>query len=303
MKITRNSEKVYYDFLPSMEPRVSIASGDRVMVETFDAAGGMFLEGWEYVRPNPATGPIYVNEALPGDTLEVEIHDIKLFGSGYMHIPHAREGISTEFTRNGHEFIKAEAMADGSLSVVNNDGKILPANPMIGVIAVAVSPDATGEYPSVDAGDHGGNMDNSLIVPGVKVYLPVFTDGALLGIGDVHGAMGDGEIFDQGMEMCADVDVTIKVRKDVKVKRPFVVSDELIATTATTATLEESCALAVADMRDILETYYDLSHEDAGLLVGFYGDLKFCQVINKTVRLEIKKTYLAQFASAVDQPF
>jgi len=103
------------------------------------------------------------------------------------------------------------------------------------------------------------------------------------------------------MEMCADVDVTIKVRKDIKIKRPFVVSDELIATTATTASLEESCALAVADMRDILETYYHLTHEDAGLLVGFYGDLKFCQVVNKTVRFEIKKIYLDQFASSTNQ--
>ena len=295
MRITRNSEKVYYQFLPNSEPRISISSGDRVTVETFDAAGGMFMDGWVYVRPNPVTGPVYVNGAMPGDTLEVEIHAIKLVGTGYMHIPNTKDGISTNFTKNGHEFIKAEATPDGNLRVLNNDGKILPANPMIGVIGVAVASGSAGEYYSTGAGDYGGNMDNSGIKAGVKVYMPVFIEGALLGIGDVHGAMGDGEIFDQGMEMCADVDITVRVRKDMKVNRPLVISDDIISTTATAATVEEASALAVSDMRYILETQYNLSHVDAGLVVGFYGNLRVCELANKTMRLEIKQDILREF--------
>jgi amidase len=105
--------------------------------------------------------------------------------------------------------------------------------------------------------------------------------------------MGDGEIFDQGMEMCADVDITVKVRKDMKISRPLVISDDIISTTATAATIEEASALAVSDMRYILETYYNMSHVDAGLIIGFYGDLRVCQLINKTMRMEIKKRYPA----------
>jgi len=294
MRITKDSKKVYYDLTPETEPLVSINSGNRLIVETFDAAGGMYLDGWVYVRPNPMTGPFYVNEAMPGDALEIEIHDIKLVGTGYMHIPNTKEGILTEFTHNGHEKIKAEATADGNLRVLNNVGKIFPSNPMIGVIGVAASPDL-GECPSTGAGDYGGNMDNKLITPGVKVYLPVFVEGALLGIGDVHGAMGDGEIFDQGMEMCADIDITVRVRKDMKISRPLVISDDIISTTATAVTIEEASATAVSDMRDILERYYNLSHVDAGLVIGFYGDLCLCQIVNKTVRLEISKNILKEF--------
>ena len=292
MRITRDSEKVYYDFLPGIEPRISISSGDRLIVETFDAAGGMFLDGWVYVRPNPVTGSMFVNGAMPGDTLEIEIHDIKLIGTGYMHIPNTTAGILTKFTRNGHEKIKAEATHDGNLRVLNNDGKILPANPMIGVIGVAASHDSDGEYPSTGAGDYGGNMDNSAIKAGVKVYLPVFVEGALLGIGDIHGTMGDGEIFDQGMEMCADVDITVRIRKDMKINRPMIISDDIISTTATATTIEEASALAVSDMRYILETYYNLSHVDAGLVIGFYGNLRVCQLVNKTMRMEIDKDIL-----------
>jgi len=294
MKIARDNKKVYYDLIPEIEPLVSISSGDRLTVETFDAAGGMYLDGWKYVHPNPMTGPLYVNGAMPGDTLEVEIHDINLVGTGYMHIPNTKEGISSEFTRNGHEKIKAEATPDGNLRVLNNNGKIFPANPMIGVIGVASAPDS-GECPSTGAGDYGGNMDNKLIAPGVKVYLPVFVEGASLGIGDIHGAMGDGEIFDQGMEMCADVDITVRVRKDMKISRPLVISDDIISTTATALTIEEASELAVSDMRDILETYYGLSHVDAGLVIGFYGDLRLCQIVNKTVRFEINMDILELF--------
>ena len=297
MRIIRDSKKVYYDFSPKRAPLATISSGERITVETFDAAGGMFLDGWEYVRPNPMTGPIFVNGANAGDTLEVEIHGIKLIGAGYMHIPNTKDGISTPFTKNGHEFIKAEATSDGNLRVLNNDGKILPANPMIGVIGVAVSHNTEGEYFTTGAGDYGGNMDNRLIKPEAKICLPVFTDGALLGIGDAHGAMGDGEIFDQGMEMCADIDITVTVNKDIKINRPYIVSNDIISTTATAATIEEASELAVADMRSILETYYGLSHVDAGLIIGFYGNLRVCQLINKTMRLEIKKEFLAEFCN------
>jgi len=295
LTVARDSKKVYYNFLPAIEPRISISSGDKLIVETFDAAGGMFLDGWAYERPNPVTGPIFVSGASPGDTLEVEINCINLVGTGYMHIPNTKDGVLTKFTRNGHEFVKAEATAGGMLRVLNNNGKKFPASPMIGVIGVAVSPGSVGEYPSTGAGDHGGNMDNSIIKAGTKVYLPVFTEGALLGIGDVHGVMGDGEIFDQGMEMCADIDMTVKVRKDMKINRPFIISNDIISTTATAATIEEASALAVSDMRYILETYYSLSHVDAGLMIGFYGNLRVCQLINKTMRLEISKEILSEF--------
>jgi amidase len=299
MRIPRNKNKVYYSFSPTIEPLITIMPGDRMVVETFDAAGGMFMDGFVYVRPNPATGPIYVNGAAAGDTLEVEIHDIKLIGAGYMHIPHAKSGISTKFTRNGHEFVKAEAAPDGNLRIINNEGLILPSNPMIGVIGVAVSDDADGEYFTTGAGDYGGNMDNSLIKAGVKIYLPVFAEGALLGVGDVHGAMGDGEIYDQGMEMCADVDITVNIKKDMKINRPLVISDDIISTTATAATIEEASELAVLDMRGILEAYYGLSHVDAGLIVGFYGHLRVCQIINKTMRVEVKKEIIAKITNNI----
>jgi len=294
MRITKDRSKLYYDFVPGItEPRISISSGDRIIVETFDAAGGMFLDEWVYVRPNPITGPIYVKDAMPGDTLEIEIHDIKLVGKGYMHIINHKE--PTKFTKNGHEFILSEVTCDNSIRIKNNNDNVFPTSPMIGVIGVSVPHNQDGVFYGLDVGDYGGNMDNSAIKAGVKVYLPVYVEGALLGIGDVHGAMGDGEIFDQGMEFCADVDITVKVRSNVKINKPFVISDDIISTTASAKTIEEACSHVAMDMRNVLEILCGLSHVDAGLALGLYGDIRVCQIMNKTVRMEIKRDILRNF--------
>ncbi|MCL2774476.1 MAG: acetamidase/formamidase family protein, partial [Oscillospiraceae bacterium] len=191
MRITR--DKIYHQFAPEIAPCVSISSGDRMTVETLDSAGGRFFEGFVYDRPNPATGPIYVNGAMPGDTLEVEVHDIKILSKGFLSVPN----------NGSYMEVEVESRLDGNLRVLKNElynNKIFPAKPMIGVIGVAAPVDSGGEHFSVETGNYGGNMDNNAITAGVKVYLPVFVDGALLGIGDIHAVMGDGEVFGQGVE-------------------------------------------------------------------------------------------------------
>ena len=297
MRITR--DKIYNQFVLGIEPCVSVSSGGRFTVETLDALfgrsaddrDGKLPKGYIRTHANPVTGPIYVNGAMPGDTLEIKIHDIKLNGTGFLNVPNG--GTPTENTYNGYEYVEVEALTDGNLRVLYNN-KIFPAKPMIGVIGVAAPVNSDGAHFSVEAGDYGGNMDNNTITAGAKIYLPVFVEGALLGIGDIHAVMGDGEVFGQGVEICADIDITVEVKKDMKVKRPLVISDGIISTAASADTMETASELAVSDMRFILETYYGFSPVDAALMIAFYGNLRVCQIVNlqKTVRMEIKKNML-----------
>lgn len=300
MRITR--DKIYNQFVLGVEPCISINSGDRLVVETLDALFGKSIEnrdgklagGYVHTHANPATGPIYVNGAVAEDTLEIEIHDIKLVGKGFLNVPNG--GTPTANTYNGYEYVEVEALSDGKLRVLYNN-KVFPARPMIGVIGTAASPKTYGGHFSVEIGNHGGNMDNNAITAGVKVYLPVFVEGALLGIGDIHAVMGDGEVFGQGVEICADIDITVRVRKDMKINRPLVISDEFISTTASADTMETAGELAISDMRYILETYHGLSSVDAALAIAFYGNLRVCQVVNpqKSMRMEIRKDMLNLF--------
>ena len=281
MKITR--DKIYHQFVPEIVPQFHISPGDRLTVETLDAAGGRFTEGFVYTRPNPATGPIYVNGALPGDTLEIEIHDIKPIGKGYINIPFG----------GAYRELKIESLPGGNLHLIDND-IIFPADPMIGVVGVAAPASSPDAHYSIETGDYGGNMDNNAVKAGAKVYLPVFVEGALFGLGDIHAIMGDGEVFGQGIEICAEVDITVTVKKDMKIERPLVISDEIISTAASAATMEQASELAVSDMRHILEKYYGLQSSEAALAVAFYGNLRVCQIVNpqKTMRMEIQKDKL-----------
>ena len=288
MRITR--DKIYNQFVLGAEPCAKINPGDRLTVETLDALfgrsadvrDGKLARGYVTAHANPATGPIYINGAAPGDTLEVEVHDIKLVGKGFLNVPPG-------------EYIEVEALPDGRLRVLYNN-KIIAAKPMIGVIGVAATEEAFGGQLvlSVETGDHGGNMDNNMIKAGASVYLPVFVEGALLGLGDIHGIQGDGEVFGQGVEICADVDITVNLRKDMKLKRPLVISAEIISTAASADSMEAASELAVADMRYVLEAYYNLSPVDAALAIALHGDLRVCQIVNpqKTMRMEIRKDAL-----------
>ena len=109
MRITR--DKIYNQFVQGVEPCAKISSGDRLTVETLDALFGKSIDvrdgkltgNYIFTHANPATGPIYVNGAEPGDTLEVEIHDIKLVGTGFLNIPNS--GTPTANTYNGKDYV------------------------------------------------------------------------------------------------------------------------------------------------------------------------------------------------------
>ena len=90
---------------------------------------------------------------------------------------------------------------------------------MIGVIGVAPN---EGEISCGTPGDHGGNMDTTLIAEGATLYFPVFHKGALFSLGDVHAAMGDGEVCVSGIEIPAKVTVTLEVIKDQSLSVPVV---------------------------------------------------------------------------------
>ena len=65
-------------------PCETIQSGEIVAFETYDCFTNRFIpEGTDYYNTpklpgNPATGPVYVEGAKPGDMLKIDILDIEL---------------------------------------------------------------------------------------------------------------------------------------------------------------------------------------------------------------------------------
>jgi amidase len=156
-----------------------------------------------------------------------------------------------------------------------NERITLPYAPMIGRMGVAPA----GEpKPCNSVGAFGGAMSNIAIGPGAKVLLPVFEEGALLTIEDVHAAMGDGESASSAVEMGAEVTLRCDVSTILQVDRPVVITQDAVMTTGEGDTMEAASHMAVNEMARLLMYKLDLDPIDAAMLVSVAVDARFSYV-------------------------
>lgn len=251
------------------------------------------LEGLDWDAINPATGPVWIEGALPGDVLKVTIREIRVAELGTMAaIP--GNGVLGELVKENA--LKHIRVRDGIAEF--SPGIRIPCSPMIGVIGVA--PAGEEAIPCGEPGSHGGNMDNTRIGAGTVLYLPVFQEGALLAMGDVHACMGDGEIMVTGLEIPAEVDVQVEVLKGVSILNPMLETEEACYTIASDEDLEKAVFSAVYDMTQVVMRQLNMSLEEAGMLLSAMGNLQFCQVVDpkRTVRMEMKRSVLRNMLTA-----
>lgn len=288
IKITRNH--VIYAFSEKDQPAAFAEPGQCVEFETYDCYQGMLLPEKNTFRDfdrrfsNPATGPVYIHHATPGDTLKIEIQKLELGPTGILDIGGTSGALKEEFA--GQEsVIKRLSVKDGR---IDYEGISVPAKPMIGVIGVAPSGEPVGTMTPMD---HGGNMDCTRIEEGAVLYLPVFVEGALLSVGDFHAIMGEGEVANCGVEIEGRVVLKVDVLKETGISYPMLENKEQWITIAYGDTLDEASRKAVVQMFRFLCQKKGLSRVDAGMVLDMAGDLMICQIVNpkKTVRMEVPK--------------
>lgn len=291
----RIENQVVYNMSASNEPIAHVESGATLTFVTRDCFNNQLqgacpvIDGLDWDAINPATGPVYVEGAEPGDILKVKIEKLELADCGTMAaIP--ENGVLGDLVKES--VVKRVPVKDGIMEF-SSDIK-LPCNPMIGVIGVAP---AEGAIPCGEPGAHGGNMDNTKIAEGATLYFPVFHKGALLAMGDVHAGMGDGEIMVTGVEIPAEITVTVEVLKGKTIQNPRMENEEACYTIASDENIEKAIYAAVSDMTSVVMEKMNMSLEEAGMLLSAAGNLQFCQVVDpkRTVRMEMKKSILKGF--------
>lgn len=285
-------EKTVFAMSADNPPAERVKSGETVTFVTKDCFNNQFeneaavLESLDWDAINPATGPVYVEGAMPGDVLKIKIMDIRVAECGTMAaIPD--NGVLGAYVGAG--ILRRIPVRDNTAFF--NDQIRIPCRPMIGVIGVAP---AGGTVPCGEPGSHGGNMDNTRIRAGATLYLPVFHEGALLALGDVHACMGDGEIMVSGLEIPAEVTVNVEVLKGISIDNPMLEDEEACYTIASDEDIEQAVLTATKTMTEIVMKQLGMTLEDAGMLLSAMGNLQFCQVVDpkRTVRMEMKKTVL-----------
>ena len=268
-------EDVIWAFGPDLEPILEVDPGATVRIETNDCFSGQIRSEEDLVteidfeRVNSATGPIAVRGAEPGDSLVVEILEVNPI----------EWGVATLIPGYGQLIDKVRApltrlfkVEDGWVEM--NDRVRFPARPMVGVVGVATD----GEHLSTGlAGRHGGNLDNHLHGPGAKIYFPVRQPGGLFAVGDMHAAMGDGEICFTGVEIAGEVTVRFDVLKGKQGTWPVTELEDRWVAHATADEFPEALDLCSEEAARLLVDEWDFTLEDAFIFLSVACDAGVAQ--------------------------
>lgn len=293
MKIIKGCD-VVYGFSSEMEERYRVSPGEEFVVETNDCFyqqiqdENELIENLDHGAFNPATGPIYVEGAEPGDVLKVKIKEIEVDSKGCsLTIPDAGF-LPDRVTKALTKIIEIK----DDLAIFSEEIK-LPIRPMIGVIGVATRKE-DGMIATDTPYRHGGNMDTTDITAGTNLYLPVAVPGAMLALGDLHAVMGDGEVCVTGLEIPGRVTLEVEIIKNKEIAWPILETKDSIQVIASDADLEKASRLALEEMIRILENVLGLSFEEAYILASLAVDMKISQLVNpkKTARVVISKDIL-----------
>ncbi len=292
-KMKISTDKTVFNFCGKNDAILTVDAPVDLTFETLDCCSNQLrnpedtFDALDWDATNPATGPVYINGAEPGDTLKVTINKIELNEKGTVAAIENEGTIGDMFTGS---YIKIVPVSDG-IAHFSDDIKI-PVKPMIGVIGVAPAGDEPINCGT--PGKHGGNMDNTMIGEGATLYFPVAVPGALLQRGDGHAVMGDGEIGVTGLEIPAVIDITVEVIKGKCYEYPILENEDVFSVIVSKLTADEAITRATQLMEEFLEERNDLSRPDTVMLMSLVGDVEICQVVDplKTVRFVFPKKYM-----------
>ncbi len=290
-------EKLVWGFDKESPPAIQISPDEVLVVETHDRFGGIDLSNFQeslHARKSKLdaiTGPIYVEGAQPRTTLKVEILDLELTTDRGVILVVPNLG---GFGKMIEQATAKQVVLDSRRGCALFDDRFaIPLRPMVGRIGIAPAGESAR---GLTVGPHGGNMDNNDITKGATVFLPVFVPGALLAMGDVHAAMGDGESALSGIECKADITIRCSVMSDFPITHPFVLTaDGQAMATADGETLEEACKVVLHNMALMMQRKLGVSYVEAAMLISVAGNLRICQIVNPRVgvKLTLPRSILA----------
>lgn len=291
----------YHNTLGTAEPCLVVADGDTLVTDTVDASGLDAHEAPIAQRPNPMTGPFFVEGAEPGDTLAVEI--IRLTPSrrtGWTYSPLALTVLEPAAILDRPKQQRAiwEINAnEGTVRLQETppglEGFAPPLAPMIGCFGVAP---AGGEAISTaTSGPHGGNMDYRVFAPGTTAWFPVSVPGALFYLGDGHACQGDGEITGTGIETSFEMEVRLSVLKR-RITWPRAETAEDLITIGNARPLDQALQHATTEMQRWLGEDYGLDARAASHLMGMVVRYDVGNVFNPafTVACRVAKKWLTK---------
>jgi acetamidase/formamidase len=231
------------------------------------------------------TGPIYVEGADSGDVLEVRFKTIR---------PAITYACNSFSNRSG--FLPEDFPGPGHTKIIELDtvknvghfanGITIPLHPFFGSVGVA-PPASMGRLNSAPPGIHAGNLDNKELVAGTTLYIPVWTKGALLEIGDGHAGQGNGEVDITAMETSLISRMQLVVRKDMHLTWPRGETPTHYIAMGTDSALVKATKTAVRQAIELLVQVKGMTREDAYQLISVSSDVDITQLVDGTVGVHV----------------
>ncbi len=257
-------------FSRDLPPVLDVAPGDSVRFRALNA-------GWRWDPEreifdkrdqqlddgHALCGPIRVQGAHAGGVLSVRVDELRVhdwgvtFGDGEM------------FTWS----------LDADAGIATGHGATVSLAPFLGVIGMP--PPEAGVHSTGPPRRFGGNIDCKELVAGTTLHLPIPVDGALLSLGDGHGAQGDGEVSGTAIECPLEhARVTIDLVEDLPLQWPVARTADTWITFGFDEDPEVAGEHALGGMLDLMERELGVTRAHALALASVVVDLRVTQVVN-----------------------
>ena len=279
-----SADQTHNRWSSTIKPLLKVESGSVIEVNTEEASDQQLtaestvedLKNLSFDPIHPLTGPVYVENAEPGDVLKVKLHEVELGSWGWTAIIPGFGFLSDEFDE---PYLKTFEFEENSEVAAFSDSINIPLEPFPGVMGVAPATDSM--LSTVPPRKNGGNMDDPHMTEGTTVYFPVQVEGALFSIGDAHAAQGLGEVCGTAIEAPTRIVYQVEVIKNGRnIEEPQYETDDYYAVTGFGTTIDEAAKKATRYMIDYLVNEHGLSRNDAYALCSLAGDLKIAEVVD-----------------------
>lgn len=290
-----NGSHGHFKWSNAIAPVLTISSGTTLRFDLKDGGNNQLgphatvedVKAFDFDKTDPAFGPVYIEEAEPGDVLAIEFLSFETGDHGWTAIFPGFGLLSDEFPDHDIKVWDLKTAKEKGYAVFK-EGIHIPLRPFLGVVGVA--PEAAGEFSTIPPYETGGNIDCKHITVGSTLYLPVKVKGALLSLGDGHAAQGDGELCGTAIEtpMKAEVKITLQNGKkhvlsphyETKCAPAGPENKGEYAVLGIDKDLREAARKAARGIIEWLQIEKGLTRVEAYMLASVAGDLRMSEVVD-----------------------
>ncbi|WP_232699376.1 acetamidase/formamidase family protein [Brevibacillus daliensis] len=294
-----NSDTLHGFFSNELEPALTINSGDTVIFQTLDSGWGIekrsamgaprkkFTEVKAIRQCNEfghaLVGPVFINGAKPGHTLEIKINEVIPGSWGWT----SAGGFPSYWNHKMGMVTNKEVVLDFDLDIEKMIGKSqfgnfeysIALHPFMGIMGMP--PVEKGKHTTFIPRPSGGNMDCKELQAGSTLYLPIPVEGGLFSTGDGHATQGDGEVSGPALECPMEkVSLTFTVKEDMKIRMPRAKTNIGWITMGFHENLDEAMWIALNEMLDLMSSLYHIFRTEAYAYASLVVDLRITQIVN-----------------------